>query len=51
MLLIFLAIHSTWFFQFKFESIKMPRYLMQNSRLSCLLFIAYVNNLSDEVKV
>ena len=40
LLLIFLVIHSTWSFQFKFESIRMPRYLIQNSRVSCLLLIA-----------
>ena len=40
LLLIFLTMHSTWCFQFKCESIRMPRYLIQNSRLSCLLFIA-----------
>lgn len=40
LLLIFLTMHSTWSFQFKFESTRIPRYLIQNSLLSCWLFIA-----------
>ena len=38
LLLIFLAINSTWCFQLRCESIIMPRYLIQYSLFSCLLY-------------